>query len=78
MGWLGRQQVQWWGRGGHNEDWEGRDPEVFGCRCATCRKGAERLVWENQLRDLLPTGSEEREVLEVGVFLLQYFPLVKI
>ena len=27
---------------------------------------------------LLPTGSEERGVLGCGVFLLQYFPLVKI
>ena len=27
---------------------------------------------------LLPTRSEEREVLDLGVFLLQYFPLVSI
>ena len=27
---------------------------------------------------LIPTGSKEREVLGLGVFLLPYFPLVKI
>ena len=49
--------------GGEGE--EGRD--IF-------RKRGKR----ERKEDLLPIGSEEREVLELGVFLLQYFPLVKI
>ena len=37
---------------------------------------SEQIVSKNG--GLLPTGSEEREVLGWGVFLFQNFPLVKI
>ena len=35
------------------------------------------LYLQTRLATLLPTGSEEKGVLGLGVFLLQYFPLVK-
>ena len=51
----------------------------LGIQCFRCRKCGNKRHKEGFVSYyLLPTGSEERNYLGLGVFLLQYFPLVKI